>query len=185
MKVLKIGRAKQYAVLVVFATLIFSMATQIVSAFYTLGVSWSGSVNPLYYYDNDGYTETTSAASSWAVTGVFSYSSGTSASPIHVHSARVTGVAWDGQSDISGFGTTITDVQTIINTYYCDSYSSAARKSVICHELGHALGLNENPDIEVVRSVMNPYTFGDYSRYGYWAISSPTTDDFNGVNYIY
>lgn len=172
-------------VLSILAILTFSMATQVVSAFYIKSYKWTDSVNPKYYYDNDGYLETISAASSWTVSGVFSYSSSTSSSPIHVHGQHVDGVDWDGMCTPTKTESTLTDAQVKINYHYCDSYTSGCRKSVICHELGHALALADNPDIETVRSVMNPYTNGDYSRYGYWGISTAQTDDLNGVNWIY
>lgn len=178
-------RTKYVVVLSILAILTFSMATQVVSAFYVKSFKWTDSVNPKYYYDDDGYTETSSAASSWTVSGLFSYSSSTSSSPIHVHGVHEDGVSWDGMTTWTYNGGTLQDAQLKINWHYCDSYTSACRKSVICHELGHALALNENPDIETVRSVMNPYTNGDYSRYGYWGISTAQTDDLNGVDWIY
>jgi hypothetical protein len=68
------------------------------------------------------------------------------------------------------------------NTYYTSSYGSNARRSVMNHELGHALGLKHAGSSTCSgQPIMYPYS----SRYATCGHISPQTDDINGVNYIY
>lgn len=93
-------------------------------------------------------------------------------------------VSWDGQSTIYRLiwnPSVIVEVMIKINTYYTDNYETDAAQSVVCHEFGHAFGL----DHETGAVVMNAYTFGTGSRYGGYGIYEPEDDDVDGVNAMY
>lgn len=68
-----------------------------------------------------------------------------------------------------------------LNDYYLADDPSEARQSVIAHELGHSVGLAH----EYGAVLMNPWTWGDSSRYGEYGVNTPQQDDVDGVNAIY
>lgn len=92
-------------------------------------------------------------------------------------------VAWDGLTS-----TTIDGSGYVVRQSMCLNQSSrawnddGALQSVVVHEMGHVFGLKENG---YTKTIMNSYTYGANSRYGTYKLTTPQTDDKNGVNAIY
>jgi hypothetical protein len=69
------------------------------------------------------------------------------------------------------------------NTHYTNGYSALKRQSVMVHELGHVLGLAHSGSGGCgTVPIMHPTT---QRRFDECHLFSPTTDDVNGVNFIY
>lgn len=82
-----------------------------------------------------------------------------------------------------GGGTWDGEIVTWWNTFYADGYSATKRKSVMVHEIGHALGLaHRSVSLCTEVSIMQPDT---RTRYDICGKSTPQADDVAGVNFIY
>jgi hypothetical protein len=69
------------------------------------------------------------------------------------------------------------------NTYHTDGYSVAKRQSVMVHEVGHALGLDEFSARSCVNvPIMQPDT---ETRYDACLLTTPRNDDVNGIHAMY
>lgn len=92
-------------------------------------------------------------------------------------------VFWDGRSSVGKDALWIQTVTIMINSGKSQTWNnSEALKSVVVHEFGHALGLNENG---TTMSIMNASTWGTNSRYGTYKLTVPQADDKNGINSMY
>ncbi|MFE9381003.1 matrixin family metalloprotease [Streptomyces sp. NPDC006855] len=70
-----------------------------------------------------------------------------------------------------------------LNRYYADSYSGAKKKSVLVHEIGHALGLGHRDTTSCwTTSIMDTTT---QHRYDTCGLTEPTSDDIAGANALY
>lgn len=93
------------------------------------------------------------------------------------------GDSWDGLTTYTSVsGSTIEGAAVALNGWYTNSYTSEERDSVSGHELGHALGL---ADLVGGAEVMNGQTCGSNSRFCYYTVWGPQSDDVNGVNALY
>ena len=71
-------------------------------------------------------------------------------------------------------------VEIEINNYWTSQYEYNKVRSVMAHEFGHALGLEDEDINKAV--LMNGVTHYRYDVYG---IYKPTQDEVNGINHIY
>lgn len=91
---------------------------------------------------------------------------------------------WDGITywtlDDNGYFASQT---LLLNYSYTKTWNDDnALKSVVVHEFGHCAGLDHRSG---EKSIMNPTTWGNDSRYEYWGVVVPQTKDINSVNYYY
>lgn len=147
-------------------------------AYKYIGYKWnSNSIK--YYYTNSIFA---SGAQAWGgLDATLSYSSTYYGIICEVVSAP--NAPWDGISYVAHDRLNIQSVTMNINsaatkTWQCPN----ALKSVVAHEFGHALGLDENG---TTCTIMNSQTFGPSSRYGEYRLTTPQTDDKKGINIIY
>lgn len=156
-----------------------------VSAYSLSGAKWAAIfTDPLRYYSTSGFAEVGTARSDWntAVDDI-TLSTGSSSYIYKIMDTDDSEAEWDGLSDWAAAGSYFYKCDVYINEYPIDdlNYPSAAIKSVIAHEMGHAFGL----DHVTGPKIMNPSTYCSSSRYGYYSISTPQADDADGVDAIY
>jgi Matrixin. len=164
----------------------FSISVSSVSAYVTFPFKWDHS-NIKYLYENyntsRGKAYFASGAATWNITNVTLSFGSFSNYDILITETYRTDVVWDGFCTIANSGNFMTRATIQINMAYTATYNNdGALKSVVVHEFGHALGLDENGNTQ---TVMNRLTWGTKSRYGTYAISSPKQDDKNGIASLY
>ncbi len=118
-------------------------------------------------------TPAANAAASWTNAGVGITVTSPGANRIYTEYRADT---WYGLYDHLTHGGpqyhTCTAFRIVVNTMMCDSLTATGKQSVICHELGHAVGLGEGDvPIAVMRQTRNREL-----------IYTPKTDDKQGAN---
>ena len=160
-----------------------------VSAFYWTRYRWSSS-SIQYYYDNWIGSKARSAlyngASAWRATNAdATINESPSSSRVYCYVLNDPTGDWDGVTECVMDPSThyFVSQELILNTGFTETWNNdKALQSVVVHEMGHVFGLDENG---FSRTIMNEYTWGDYSRYGTYSLTTPQSDDIAGVNSIY
>lgn len=157
-------------------------------AYTTTGYRWSSisymsvCVNNSYSGDADAWD---AALNSWYNTSTpFNYYFTCTSPEFYLNDTYDSNVAWDGLTSYTQVsGNQIIHTDSFINYYYAQNFTAPEEsQSVAAHEIGHVFGLNEQQGDDI----MNPSTCGgSASRYCYYTIWGPQTDDINGVNSLY
>lgn len=158
---------------------IFSLMISLnVHAYNYTGYRWE-KTSIQYYYTNSIFA--TGAAAWSGLDAKLSY--GSTYYDINCYTVSSPNAAWDGISYIGHDMLHINSVTININTAASKTWNNSnAVKSVVAHEFGHALGLDENGS---TRTIMNDHTWGTNSRYETYKLTTPQSDDKTGINAIY
>lgn len=166
--------------------LFLSLSTP-VSAYQLANYRWN-TTSIRYYYDSWVGSRASRffhiGATAWNETNVDATLSPGGGSFVYCVVAQDPDEDWDGMLNTSCDHMLNVTAQTLIlNEAKTATWESdGALKSVVVHEFGHAYGLADNG---TTRTIMNGYTWGTNSRYGTYSLTTPQTDDINGVNYLY
>lgn len=191
---------------IAFAVILLPLASTFVAdpaeAANYLNCKWSSASVSYYNSASSSYiTSIDSAASSWntvvnpAKMGrTYTYSS----RQLSIFDTNAGNVGWSGITRMPGTATSMPtctsgrwvegEMEIALNSYYLSTYSPAARKGVVIHEMGHAFGLAHNTltipcytGIQVV-AIMYPSD----SRFSTACpVFTPMADDVLGVNTLY
>lgn len=158
-----------------------------VQAYALLGYEWSDSdpISTSNFSSGNDATAWSAARSAWNATFTpihFTVASQPGDEDVAMSSVNRSNVEWDGFASWTTSGRYFTRVSVLLNKYFTDGYGPGKRKSVAVHELGHALGL---ADISGGARVMNGKTCGSSSRYCTYFVTTPQSDDIDGVLSIY
>lgn len=167
---------------------ILLVGTTIPALAYTFSVARWPSSTIRYYYDNynsaRGKSFIIAGASGWNGTDVSFVAGNAGNYNVYCTETDNPNVSWDGvttsyYNSSTGYFTsqTLQLNRSKTNTWNNDG----ALQSVAIHEFGHSLGLSHTNG----RVIMNPYTWGDGSRYGDYGITTIQSDDRNGANARY
>ena|GEM_PF-2480921 len=174
-------------ILALIAILTFTSITSLARDFVRLGPRW-GSSFITFSFDNWN----SARARTIFTNGAASWNSGTRIDLVRAN--NISGIdidigegrfntAWDGFTvSISRNGFFQSSIINLNMNATLTWNNDRALLSVVVHEFGHALGLDDNPG---TRTVMNGTTWGANSRFQTFNITAPQTGDRNGINSIY
>lgn len=150
------------------------------------GLSWP-SRSATYSYSTTGVSANfingcKPAANSWTNSTIFTFVYSNNSDKISIDEQRVDGVNWAGLTATRKPASFITSAFIIINSVYTSSYSSTKVRAVICHEMGHAIGLADESFSSTKRSIMLPSAEQVYDQNG---IYTPQQVDINDIYSIY
>lgn len=117
------------------------------------------------------------SANAWNSTSAGTNISITTAPSSYVCEVGVYADTWFGVTSFPSNSSTINSATILINARTCDTDNNS-RKSTITHEIGHLLGLADNPPISANKSLMN------YDR-NKKTVYTPQAYDIMNVKYIY
>lgn len=174
----------------VFLSLILVMvfSSSNANAYNLLGGRWLVADQLTWYYDNYISTQTktaaTSAATAWNNAKISWVSLKNSTGKVYITEIRDTTTDSDGWAQINPCGAchNYQSATITVNTAKTAYGNPDALKSVLVHEFGHVFGLDHN---DKDKCIMISYTYGSGSRYGAYGLTTPQTDDINGVKSIY
>jgi hypothetical protein len=169
-----------------------SFFSRIASAYYLEGPYWSGQpatgccanlylqyAASMYLGDSTVYDNGRAAWNQTSSANIYFWTA--SSSSIYATDQNNSSASWDGRTTYYYSGRYFTSATVELNYYYFSTYNYPAGKKqgVAVHELGHVAGLAHNPSGCVI---MTPYTSTRWETCG---ISTPQTDDVNGINALY
>lgn len=137
------------------------------------------------YFNKSSYTDAVSSAiTSWNDTNTpITFFAGTSANhDVQILNINYGNTGYDGITNYSCSGSYFTKVNSNFNVYYTASYTRQARRQVMTHELGHALGLGHAGTSTCSGQPIMYYTSDRYFVCGH---INPQQDDVVGVNARY
>lgn len=181
------GWSRIFAVLLAVGVFALAFGTTRVAAYTLTGYTWAGGVNPLAVCVSNSYGANTTAwndaKATWDATSTPLYvTSNCSYYQVLLTDTYCSSCSWDGATAASTSGSYYTSVTAYINHYQASGYNSFARESVASHEFGHALGLDH---VSMSPQIMVGFTCGQWSRFCYYTVWGPQSDDVAGVNYLY
>jgi hypothetical protein len=141
-------------------------------------------MNIVIWANNADATTWSNAANAWNASPALIYlNPAPGTAPIDLIDTYDSSVKWDGYTCPGPIscddGTHYTNVMAELNAYFTQNYPAGEAQGVAAHELGHVFGLAHDTD---TCNLMYPTT---NIRWGYCGVSTPQTDDVNGINALY
>lgn len=170
--------ARRRAILVsVVITLMFLSVTPVFAEL--LGGKWP---TPSFSYYKDSYSgQVAEARDNWNNNTVFyMYELQPWQAAVSITNGDYGAVNWDGYAYVgpNPYGGTYTYGGVVLNDYWLFQYTHPKRVSVIGHEMGHVIGLNDTSNYSIM--------VGDTpTRYDAWGLTGPTNYDINDVDNLY